>query len=68
MLDHVERTRVPFDQVPEWSILLELGAVSQGVPLTATLEGVLEQAFEDELIDDAAIAQNSSQADDFWAC
>lgn len=66
VLAHVERTRIPFDQVPEWSILLELGAVSQDVPLTATLEGVLEQAFENGLIDDAAIAQNSSQAGDFW--
>lgn len=66
VLNNVERTRIPFDQVPEWSILLELGAVSNDVPLYASLESVLEQAFEDGLIDDAAIAQNSSQSDDFW--
>ncbi|MEO1292400.1 MAG: FAD-binding oxidoreductase [Pseudomonadota bacterium] len=61
-LEHIEGARCPLATVPEWAVLIEAGAQGAG----ETLEAALKQAFETELITDAAIAASLSQAAGFW--
>lgn len=55
----------PLDPIPAWSVLIEIASGSTG-GAEAQLERLLEVAFEEGLITDAAIAQNDSQRATFW--
>lgn len=66
VLRHVPRTRQPFDTVPAWSVLIELGAPNLGRNLKSELEEFLGEHFETVSLRDAVVAQNESQAEDFW--
>ncbi len=57
--------RVPFDTVPDWCCLIDLG-LSHGSPEVA-LVGLFEKAFEAGLVTDGVIAQSEAQRQDFWA-
>ena len=64
-LSHIPDTRDPLDTPTPWAVLIELvsgepGAAERG------MERILEDAFERGLIMDAAMAQNASQAAQFW--
>lgn len=57
--------RVPFDQAPDWTCLIDLG-LSHGSPEDA-LEGLFSKAYEAGLVTDGVIAQSQAQVQDFWA-
>ena len=57
--------RQPFGEVPEWSVLIDLG-LPAGLNPEEALEGLFASAFEAGLVTDGAIAQNVAQRDAFW--
>ena len=64
-LAHIPDTRDPLDTPTPWAVLIELvsgepGAAERG------MERILGDAFERGLISDAAMAQNATQAAQFW--
>ncbi len=66
VLERCAGTRLPFAELPEWSLLLEVAESREGRNLRDPLEAVLARAFEDGLISDAVIARNEAQAKEFW--
>ncbi|MEP3346920.1 MAG: FAD-binding oxidoreductase [Litoreibacter sp.] len=58
--------RVPFDQTPEWMVLIDLGCVA-GVNPAGALERLFEAAVERGLVSDGVIAQSGAQRAAFWA-
>lgn len=58
--------RVPFDEVPEWCVLIDLGTFA-GVDPAQALETLFVEALERDLVADGVIAQSAQQRDDFWA-
>lgn len=57
--------RLPFEAVPPWSILFEIGA-GDGANMEHRVNTVLEAAFEAGLVTDAVVAQSQAQRDAFW--
>lgn len=64
-LKHIPDTREPLETTPPWYVLIELTSGEPGAA-EAGMERILTAAFDDGLITDAAIAQNATQAADFW--
>lgn len=65
VLKHIPDTREPLEGVHPWYVLIELASGEpDGAP--AAMERLLAAAFEAGLIADAAVAQNRTQAADFW--
>ena len=58
--------RDPLSGRPNWSVLIEIAAGAPG-EAEAAMERLLAGALEDQLISDAALAQNETQARAFWA-
>ncbi|MCV2876668.1 FAD-binding oxidoreductase [Rhodobacteraceae bacterium XHP0102] len=58
--------RQPFDEIPDWSVLIDLGC-GAGQDPAALLERLFADAFEAGLVSDGVIAQSMAQRDDFWA-
>jgi FAD/FMN-containing dehydrogenase len=66
VLKHSPAARAPLSGHHPWYVLLELsGGGAQG-ELRGTLETILADAFEREFVADAALAESSNQARDFW--
>ena len=65
VLRNIPDTRAPFAKLFPWQVLIELTS-PQREAASPLMEQVLARAFEDELITDAAIAQNEQQAYAFW--
>ncbi|WP_299811294.1 FAD-binding oxidoreductase [uncultured Roseibium sp.] len=65
-LRHLEGSRDPLENPHDWYILMELSSASEAFPVRDLLESILGEAFEEELVEDAAFAQNLSQVQDFW--
>nr|WP_315054114.1 FAD-binding oxidoreductase [uncultured Brevundimonas sp.] len=65
VLKHIPDTREPLESRPEWSVLIEIASGTAGGADTQ-MERLLEVAFEEGLITDAAIAQNDAQRAAFW--
>jgi FAD/FMN-containing dehydrogenase len=65
VLKNIPGTREPLPSVHPWYVLIELASGEEGAA-EAGMERVLARAFEDELIADAAIAQNEQQTAAFW--
>ncbi|MDV6332913.1 FAD-binding oxidoreductase [Asticcacaulis sp. 201] len=65
VLKHIPDTREPLGGEYPWYALIE---VASGDPqgASAAMERLLEAAFEEELVLDAVIAQNETQAAEFW--
>lgn len=65
VLKNIPDTREPLESTPGWYVLIE---ITSGTPggAEAQLERLLEVAFEEGLINDAAIAQNDAQRAAFW--
>ena len=67
VLAHVPGTRSPLAGDHEWHALIELAADEAGRDtLPALAERLLESAFEAGLVEDATIAANETQAEQFW--
>lgn len=64
--EHVPTAKRPMAETPEWNILLEFAGSSQNGTMQTALEAMLERAFEDGLIVDAAVAQSEQQRKDIW--
>lgn len=58
--------RQPLGEVPDWSVLAEVGT-GAGTDSEATVLAIFETALERGLVLDGAIAQSGQQRDDFWA-
>lgn len=63
---HVERVRIPFPEIPAWSVLIELGSEDATTALNAILEEVLGAFLESGGVEDAIVAASQQQAADFW--
>ncbi|MEZ5796620.1 MAG: FAD-binding oxidoreductase [Paracoccaceae bacterium] len=59
------QVRMPFDAVPEWSVLLELG-LPQAMDPEAAMAALFEEGFGAGLILDGVIAASQAQADKLW--
>ncbi|MEM6888715.1 MAG: FAD-binding oxidoreductase [Pseudomonadota bacterium] len=66
LADEMPEVRQPFDSVPDWSVLVELG-LSGGVRGPEALEQLFEAAVEAGLTYDGVIASSDQQRQDFWA-
>ena len=65
-VQHLPGAREPLETRAPWSVLIEIASARPGVA-EAALERLLAGALEEDLILDAAIAQNVAQAKAFWA-
>ncbi|RZJ01066.1 MAG: FAD-binding oxidoreductase [Brevundimonas sp.] len=65
VLKNIPDTREPLDSLPAWYVLIEIASGQPGAA-EAQMERLLEVAFEEGLITDAAIAQNDAQRAAFW--
>jgi len=65
VLKTIPDTREPLESTPEWYVLIEIASGTPG-GAEAQLERLLEAAFEQGLINDAALAQNDAQRAAFW--
>jgi FAD/FMN-containing dehydrogenase len=63
---HLPGVRDPLATPAPWRVLIELAGGRPG-GAEADMEALLESAFEQGLILDAAVAQSEAQAADFWA-
>lgn len=63
---YAERARFPFADIPEWSVLIELGSEDSSTALSSILEEVLGEALEEGAVVDAAVATSEQQAAEFW--
>ena len=66
VLRHIPGTNKPCAEAHPFYVLVELGNPRADAGLKDALEGVLTRAFEDGLIEDAAIASSEAQAREFW--
>lgn len=65
-LTHIDGSRDPLAQSFDHYVLMEFGAGEATDGLRDLLERVLSDGMEDGLVLDAAIAESSAQAADFW--
>ena len=65
-IKNVQNTRDPLGSKYSEYLLIELSSGHPDNDLRTTLEELLERAMEDGLIHNAALAENKSQAEDFW--
>lgn len=65
-LQHMENVRNPLSQMYPWHVLCEVSSNRSQKDADETLQGVLEAAFMDDIIEDAALSTTLAQADDFW--
>lgn len=66
-LDEVgPKVKVPFDVVPEWSVLIEVGVGAGQVP-EAILSDLFAAALDAGLVTDGVIAQSEAQRSALWA-
>jgi FAD/FMN-containing dehydrogenase len=63
---HVARVRIPFAQLPAWSVLIELGSEDATTALTTILEEVVGASLESGAAIDAVVAASQQQAAEFW--
>jgi FAD/FMN-containing dehydrogenase len=67
VLAHVPGSRSPLGGTHEWNALIELAADSaHAAALPELAQTLLESAFEAGLVEDATIAANEAQAEQFW--
>jgi FAD/FMN-containing dehydrogenase len=57
--------RAPFDPVPEWTVLIELG-LGKGHEPQAELEGLFAAALGEGLVSDGVVALSGAQAEAMW--
>lgn len=68
VLAHNPRARAPLAGTHQWNALIELAAdAASAESLPTRAQGLLESAFESGLVEDATIAMNEAQAEEFWA-
>ncbi len=63
---HITDCRDPFTDIYNWYVLVVFSASHKGSGLRDALEQVLSKCLEDDLIQDAAVNTNETQAQAFW--
>lgn len=68
VLAHLPSSRAPLEGTHEWHALIELVATTpdQATALPDLAAAILETALESDLIEDATVAANETQAEAFW--
>ena len=66
VLKHIPGTRSPLEGRHAWHVLIEATAERHDENPSALLEGLLGQAFERGLIEDATLAASEAQAEAMW--
>jgi FAD/FMN-containing dehydrogenase len=66
VVDHVDQVRSPFGDAFPFYVLLEAQGSDQAAD-DALFEKALSRALEEELIEDAAVAQSEKETQAFWA-
>jgi FAD/FMN-containing dehydrogenase len=67
VIAHKPGARNPLADKHEWNVLIELAADrANAATLPSRAEELLASAFEAGLVDDATIAMNETQAEEFW--
>lgn len=66
LAETLPQVRLPFADIPEWSVLIDLGA-SGTQPAEAMLTDLFEAALARDLAQDGVIASSSSQRQALWA-
>lgn len=67
VVEHIPDTRAPLTEPAPWNVLVEFVRDQPAATDPRELvEALLAEAFEQQLISDAAIAANESQAEAFW--
>ncbi len=66
VMKNIPGTRDPLSAPHSWYVLTELGDASPGNALREALEGVLEKCIEKQLVIDATLAENNTQAQALW--
>ncbi|HWK41410.1 MAG TPA: FAD-binding oxidoreductase [Croceibacterium sp.] len=67
VLAHVPGSRAPLADPHEWNVLIELAADAARAPaLPGLAEELLASGFDAGLVEDATIAANEAQAEQFW--
>ncbi|MEM9211037.1 MAG: FAD-binding oxidoreductase, partial [Pseudomonadota bacterium] len=64
--DHIPNVDAPFQELPEWSILIDLGG-GRGSNLNDRLEQSFEVAMANGLVLDAVLASSEAQRRNLWA-
>ena len=65
VVKHTAGAREPLEGAHDWYVLLELASQSES-GLNDTMMGLLEAAFEKEIVEDAAVATSLDQRKAFW--
>lgn len=65
MAETMPGIRAPFDPLPDWMVLVELG-LPRGMEPEATMAGLYEAGAEAGLVSDGAIATSEAQAAALW--
>ncbi|ACU47419.1 FAD-binding oxidoreductase [Brucella microti] len=63
---HVDGVRDPLESPHDWYVLIDISSSRSEEDARMTLETILTEAFENDLIQDAAIAESVAQAQSFW--
>jgi FAD/FMN-containing dehydrogenase len=66
VLKHIPGATLPLESPASFYVLVELASPRPGAGLRAMLEQILEQALEDDTIQDAAIAESDAQRAAIW--
>ncbi|MEC7965279.1 MAG: FAD-linked oxidase C-terminal domain-containing protein, partial [Pseudomonadota bacterium] len=65
MAEHLPDLRQPLAEVPEWSVLIDVG-LARGLDPSEALETLFVEAAEAGLVSDGVIAQNEQQRHELW--
>ena len=65
VLKHIPNTRDPLPNPSPWYVLMEVSG-GAGASLEVLTQSALEDAMAQELVSDAVVAQNETQARSFW--
>jgi FAD/FMN-containing dehydrogenase len=66
VLRHIPGTRPPLSGDHAWHVLIEATTPDAETDIAAEIEGLLGDALQQGIIDDAVIASNEGQAEAFW--
>ena len=74
--NNIENIKLPFDDLPEMGVLIDISSFSKTeitpnsdgiLPIILTIENVLEECLELNLISNATICTNKSQSQSLWS-
>ncbi len=63
---HIAGITSPLSEIAQWHVLLEFSGTQTDAGICEQLDAMLERAFEDEIVTDAAIARSGQQRDELW--